>query len=65
MNEVRSLHRVVKLRTPPPDGHRQILLVPEGSTDEEVLAWAAELLDEASLAEFRETIQAQSQTDRA
>jgi hypothetical protein len=65
-NEIRSLHRVVKLRTPPPDGiSRQVLLIPEGATDEEVLGWAAEVLDDASMVELRKILRAQSQTGPA
>ena len=57
MNEVRSIARRVVLRTPPPgDCASQCLLVPDGSTDQQVLEWAAECLDEASLAELREVI---------
>jgi hypothetical protein len=61
VNEIRSLHRVVKLRTAPPDGiSRQVLLIPEGATDEEVLGWAAEVLDDASLVELRKILRAQA-----
>jgi hypothetical protein len=58
MNEVRSLHRVVKLITPPPPPQytSQCLLVPAGSTDAQVLAWASECLDPESLAELRRRI---------
>jgi hypothetical protein len=60
VNEVRSMFRVVKLRTPPPEGcATQCLLVPTGATDQQVLEWAAECLDEASLAELREVIAAE------
>jgi hypothetical protein len=58
VNEIRSLFRVVRLKTPPPDDvARQVLLVPAGSTDAEVLAWAGQCLDEASLAELREVLE--------
>jgi hypothetical protein len=47
----------VALRTPPPeDCADQCLLVPTGSTDQQVLEWASECLDPASLAELREII---------
>ncbi len=35
----------------------QVLSVPEGSTDQQVLGWAAEVLDAAALVELREVIQ--------
>jgi hypothetical protein len=41
--EVRSLHRKVRLELGEGDGY-QMLLVPIGSTDKQVLAWAAEVL---------------------
>jgi hypothetical protein len=57
VNEVRSITRRVALRTPPPeDCVDQCLLVPAGSTDQQVLEWASECLDPASLAELREII---------
>jgi hypothetical protein len=47
----------VVLRTPPPEHcTSQYLLVPTGATDQQVLEWAAECLDEASLTELREII---------
>jgi hypothetical protein len=52
------MFRIVRLKTPPPDDvARQVLLVPTGSTDTEVLAWASQCLDEASLAELREVLE--------
>lgn len=44
MIEVRSLHRTVKLDLGPDgdDGWQRWLLVPVGSTDAQVLAWAAD-----------------------
>jgi len=39
--EVRSLHRKVRLDLPD-DGWQRWLLVPVGTSDEQVLAWAAE-----------------------
>lgn len=57
MNEVRSTTRRVSLRTPPSeDCADQCLLVPTGSTDQQVLEWASQCLDPASLAELREII---------
>jgi hypothetical protein len=57
VNEVRSINRRVALRTPPPeDCADQWLLVPAGSTDQQVLEWASECLDPASLAELRQII---------
>ena len=57
MNEVRSLERVVRLDTVPPEGIAdQVLLVPAGASDVQVLAWAEQCFDEASLAELRERI---------
>ena len=51
------MFRTVRLKTPPPDNvASQILLVPAGSTDAEVLAWASECLDAVSLAELREVL---------
>jgi hypothetical protein len=57
VNEVRSITRRVVLRTPPPDGiSDQCLMVPAGATDVEVLRWAAQCLDAASLEELRRRI---------
>ena len=51
------MFRVIKLRTPPPDGlTHQCLLVPAGATDRQVLAWAAQVLDSVSLEELRQRI---------
>jgi hypothetical protein len=61
VNEVRSLFRVVKLATPPPAGcTSQSLLVPAGASDAQVLEWAAECLDAASLAELRARIETEA-----
>ena len=58
MNEVRSLHRRVRLATPPAEPWQiQVLSVPVGATDRQVLGWAAEVLDERSLAELRQIIE--------
>jgi hypothetical protein len=52
------MFRTVRLTTPPPDNvASQTLLVPTGSTDAEVLAWASECLDAVSLAELREVLE--------
>jgi hypothetical protein len=51
------MFRRVVLHTPPPEGCAdQCLLVPAGSTDAQVLAWASECLDGESLAELRQVI---------
>jgi hypothetical protein len=56
--EVRSLFRRVQLRSPAADGWTdQALLVPAGATDEQVLAWAAELLSGAAVVELREVLE--------
>lgn len=53
-----SSHRRIRLETPPPDGsQRQVLAVPNGSTDVQVLGWAAECLEPAALQELREVIE--------
>jgi hypothetical protein len=58
VNEVRSLVRTVQLETPPPEPWTmQILFVPTGSSDVQVLEWAAAVLDAASLAELRHVIE--------
>ncbi len=58
MNEVRSLHRRVRLATPPAEPWAlQVLSVPVGATDQQILGWAAEVLDERSLAELRQIIE--------
>ena len=52
------MFRTVRLTTPPPDNMAsQTLLVPTGSTDAEVLAWASECLDAVSPAELREVLE--------
>jgi hypothetical protein len=62
VNEIRSMFRTVRLTTPPPDNvASQTLLVPTGSTDAEVLAWASQCLDAASLAELREVLERERQ----
>jgi hypothetical protein len=56
------MFRTVRLTTPPPDAvASQMLLVPTGSTDAEVLAWASECLDAESLAELREVLERERQ----
>jgi hypothetical protein len=51
------MFRTVRLTTPPPGNvASQTLLIPTGSTDAEVLAWASECLDAVSLAELREVL---------
>jgi hypothetical protein len=58
VNEVRSLLRTVRLHTPPKEPWTiQVLFVPSGSTDTQVLEWAAGVLDPASLAELREILE--------
>lgn len=58
-----SNYRRIRLRTPPPEGStRQILGIPAGSTDLQVLDWAAELLSPQALAELRQIIQQQAQS---
>jgi len=58
VNEVRSLHRRVRLATPPAEPWGlQVLSVPVGATDQQILGWAAEVLDERSLAELRQIIE--------
>ena len=55
--------RCVRLATPPADPwQRQVLWVPIGSSDQQVLGWAAEVLDPASLAELREVIERDAAT---
>jgi len=59
VQEVRSLTRRIVLTTPPPAPWAwRLLLVPDGATDAQVLAWAADLLDPASVAELRARIEA-------
>jgi hypothetical protein len=56
--EVRSLLRCVQLYSPAADGWQdQALLVPVGSSDQQVLAWASTFLSEAAVAELREVIE--------
>jgi hypothetical protein len=56
------MFRTVRLKTPPPDNvASQTLVVPGGSTDAEVLAWASECLDAESLAELREVLERERQ----
>jgi hypothetical protein len=56
--EVQSLFRRVRLHSPAVDGwQHQALLVPVGSTDQQVLAWASEFLSEAAVAELRQVIE--------
>jgi hypothetical protein len=58
MIEVWSRHRRVRLATPPAEPWAmQILAVPDGSTDVQVLEAAAQVLDPAALAELREVIE--------
>jgi len=58
VNEVKSLHRRVTLSTPPPEPWTmQVLYVPIGSSDAQVIAWASQCLDAASLAELRDVIE--------
>jgi hypothetical protein len=58
VNEVRSLQRTVQLTTPPPEPWTmQVLLVPVGSTDVQVVEWAAKVLDPASLSELCELLE--------
>lgn len=50
--------RTVRLITPPPEPWTmQVLFVPTGSTDVQVLEWAAGVLDPASLAELQEILE--------
>jgi hypothetical protein len=61
VNEVRSLLRTVQLTTPPPEPWTtRILLVPVGSTDRQVLEWASQCLDPASLDELRDVLEHQA-----
>jgi hypothetical protein len=56
--EVRSLLRRVRLHSPAADGWQdQALLVPVGSSDEQVLAWASGFLSEAAVAELRAVVE--------
>ena len=56
--QVRSLLRKVTLSSPPAEGWRdQVLLVPVGSTDVEVLTWAEGFLSAEAVAELREVIE--------
>ena len=56
--EVRSLLRRVRLRAPAVDGWQdQALLVPVGSSDQQVLAWASAFLSPEAVAELREVIE--------
>lgn len=58
VNEVRSLLRTVRLHTPPKEPWTmQVLFVPSGSSDTQVLEWAAGVLDPASLAELRDILE--------
>jgi hypothetical protein len=58
VNEVRSLLRTVRLHTPPKEPWTmQVRFVPSGSSDIQVLEWAAGVLDPASLAELREILE--------
>ncbi len=55
--EVRSLHRRVRLDSAPAEGWtEQILLVPIGSTDAQVLGWARECLPPDAFAELEARI---------
>jgi len=56
--EVRSLLRRVRLHSPAADGWSdQHLLVPVGSSDQQVLAWASGFLSEAAVAELQQVIE--------
>jgi hypothetical protein len=60
---VRSLTRRVDLSTPlDPDNETAwlLLLVPEGSTDEQVLEWAAETLPPEAVEELRAVIESEA-----
>ncbi len=53
MIEIKSWTRCVRLDTPPPEGIAwQLLLVPDGSHDTDVLGWAKELLAPDAAAEL-------------
>jgi hypothetical protein len=59
--EVQSLHRRVRLHSPAADcWQHQALLVPLGSSDQQVLEWAAEFLSADAVAELREIIERQA-----
>jgi hypothetical protein len=59
---VRSYTRRIDLRTPlSEDGAWLLLCVPDGSTDEQVIAWAEETLPPAAVAELREIIEREAQ----
>ncbi len=61
--EVSSLVRRVRLRTLPPDETGfQMLLVPLGATDAQVLGWASRLLSPEALAELRDVIEHEAQS---
>jgi len=56
--KVRSLLRRVRLHSPAADGWQdQALLVPVGSSDQQVLTWASAFLSEAAVAELREVLE--------
>jgi hypothetical protein len=59
--EVRSTLRHVSLSTPLPDEASWImLLVPDGSTDAQVLEWAEQTLPPEAVAELREILERES-----
>lgn len=58
--EIRSYNRRIRLQTPlDPENEtaRAVLLVPVGSTDVQVLAWAEETLPPAAVEELRAIIE--------
>jgi hypothetical protein len=55
---VQSLTRRIALSTPLPEEDAWVLLcIPGGSTDQQVLEWAAQTLPPAAVAELREVIE--------
>ena len=59
---IQSLTRRIALRTPmPEEGQWVLLLVPDGSSDADVLRWASETLPAAALDELAEIIEFQAE----
>jgi len=55
---IASQHRKIQLQTPPPAGSQaQVLCVPTGATDQQVLAWAEECLEPDAYAELHAILQ--------
>ena len=63
---IRSLTRCITLDTPLPDDRAWImLLIPEGSTDAQVIEWATKTLPPPAVVELRERIEREASGDQS